>query len=184
MKKKIKKAIFLCGFMGCGKSHIGRLIAEKLELPFMDSDEQIEESIGKPISQIFDEYGEDAFRRMETVTLAAICGVCDNENVSGAPKSIVVALGGGAILNPMNVALINKYGTSIFVDVDFETCYERIKRDVEKTRPLAAEKSHEELLELYNNRKKLYIKNSRHTIDGNADINHIVRSITEIHAHL
>jgi shikimate kinase len=168
-----KKKIFLCGFMGCGKSTCGKAASGVLGVAFTDLDEQVEMSANKPIAEVFEQDGEAFFRKIEAITLTMVCGI-DSANH-------IVALGGGAITNDINTELINECGVIVFIDTDFDICYERIKND--SSRPLTA-KSREELQELYDNRKKIYMKNAHRTIDGNNDIDTIVKEIVKIHADL
>jgi shikimate kinase len=149
---KDRQNIFLCGFMGCGKTTLGRLVAEKSGLPFIDSDEYIVSTQMRSVAEIFAEYGESHFRRLESEAILHICKTCTD---------CVTALGGGAVINPANAELINQNGISFFLDVDFETCYERIKSD--PTRPLA--KSRESLRRLYDERKPIYLKHCKFTIE-------------------
>jgi len=147
----MKKLVFLCGFMGCGKTTTGRIVADRLRLPFVDLDEYIEKSQGSKVAAIFADKGEAAFRQLESLAIKEVCANFDNA---------VVALGGGAIVSASNAAVINANGISIFIDVDFESCYRHIKGD--ESRPLA--KSREALEALYNERKPIYLKHSTHTV--------------------
>jgi shikimate kinase len=88
--------IVLVGFMGAGKSTVGRLLAAKLGLPFTDSDQVIEDRAGKPIRRIFADEGEPAFRELEHAVIA--------EQLAG--PDVVLALGGGAAGHPATRALL------------------------------------------------------------------------------
>lgn len=117
--------IILIGFMGCGKSSIGRRLASRLGYAFLDSDELIVESAeGKSISDIFAEEGEERFRERET---GALQGLIDS-------TSIVLATGGGAILRPENREIIRKIGTTVWLYADPEILFERATRN--RKRPL------------------------------------------------
>lgn len=94
----VSKTILLIGFMGCGKSSVARLLAKKLGCNTCDIDTLIETAAGKPISQIFDEEGEEAFRQQETTQLKFVL-----ENKAG-PQ--VVASGGGIVTRPENRTLL------------------------------------------------------------------------------
>ncbi len=139
--------IFLCGFMGCGKSTVGKLAAKKLGCGFFDTDEVIVETQGMSIPEIFAQKGEPYFRQVEAEVVKSMCG-----------KSAVVACGGGAMLNPDTAKAAAENGEVVFIDVDFETCYERICGD--SNRPIAASSSKEELLERFNSRKDVYLAHS------------------------
>jgi shikimate kinase len=117
--------IILIGFMGCGKSSIGRRLASRLGYAFLDSDELIVESAqGKSISDIFAEEGEERFRERET---GALQGLIDS-------TSIVLATGGGAVLRPENREILRKIGTTVWLHADPEILFERATRN--RKRPL------------------------------------------------
>lgn len=144
--------VFLCGFMGCGKSTSGRLAARKLGCSFCDTDDLIVEDQGMTIPEIFAQKGEPYFREVEARIVREVCG-----------KPAVVACGGGALLNPGTAAAAAKAGPVIFLDADFDTCYERISGD--SNRPIAASSTREELLERFNTRREIYLKHSTVTVD-------------------
>ncbi|MBR1591482.1 MAG: shikimate kinase [Ruminococcus sp.] len=139
--------VFLCGFMGCGKSTVGRLAAKKLGCGFFDTDELIVERENMTIPEIFAQKGEPYFRAAEADVIKSVCG-----------KTAVIACGGGAMLNPESAHLAADAGAVVFIDVDFDTCYERICGD--SNRPIAAASSREELLERFNLRREIYLKHS------------------------
>ncbi len=145
--------VFLCGFMGCGKTTVGRIAAKKLGYSFCDSDELIVEREGMSIPEIFAEKGETYFRQAEAEVIKSLCG-----------KNIIVACGGGAMLNPDTAAAAAKAGAVIFIDLDFEACYERISGD--ENRPIVISSTKEELEERFNARYDVYMKHSTMQIDG------------------
>ena len=145
--------IFLCGFMGCGKSTIGKLTAKKLGCGFYDTDELIVESQKMSNPNIIAEKGEPYFRQVEAETIRSMCG-----------KSAVIACGGGAMLNPDSAKAAADAGAVVFLDVPFETCYERICGD--SNRPIAASSTKEELLKRYNDRIDIYRRHSTIHIDA------------------
>lgn len=146
--------IFLCGFMGCGKTTVGKLAAKKFGVSFYDSDDLIVESQGMTIPEIFAQKGEPYFRQVEADVIRSLCG-----------KKAVVACGGGAMLNPDSAAAAAESGEVIFLDVDFENCYERISGD--SNRPIAASSTKEELEARFNARRDIYLKHSTIHIDSN-----------------
>ena len=112
------------GFMGSGKTAVGKAVAKKLNRRFFDTDELVEKSAGMPISRIFEQYGEETFRSMEREAVEAAC-----ENTD-----VVIACGGGAVLNPKNVEKLSKNGIIICLTASPEKIFERIKDDT--ARPL------------------------------------------------
>jgi shikimate kinase len=141
--------IFLCGFMGCGKTTVGQAAAQLAGSAFIDLDEAIVLHAGKTISEIFSEHGEAYFRELETAVLA---------ETAFSSKQSIVATGGGALISSTNAELCRKRGCIVFLDTPFEVCYSRIRSD--PNRPVAASRSREELLELYRIRSDLYLANS------------------------
>lgn len=104
------KNIFLVGFMGCGKTTVGRATAALLACGFVDLDERIEAHEKMEISRIFEERGEPYFREAEIRVLASL--------ELSAPK--VVALGGGTFAFPRNIELVRRLGVSVFLDCPLE----------------------------------------------------------------
>jgi shikimate kinase len=106
----------LIGFMGTGKSSVGRLAASQLQFDFVDTDELIEETAGAPIAEIFARQGEPAFRRMERSLVAGF--------VNSRRK--VIATGGGLAANAENLALLKQNALVICLWASLETIYERV----------------------------------------------------------
>ncbi len=121
------RTLFLVGFMASGKTTIGRALAERLNVPFIDLDEMIVAAAGCPIAELIQDKGEAYFRQLETE--------CLRQAVAREPA--VIALGGGAFTQAVNRALIAQTGVSVWLDAPFELCWERIQRDA-VVRPLAA----------------------------------------------
>ena len=120
----MKSNIVLIGFMGCGKSSIGRRLAGRLGYNFLDSDDLITDHAGKSIGEIFAKEGEECFRARETAELRELI------NSSG----IVLATGGGALLREENRDLLRQIGTVVWLDADSDTLFERATRS--RKRPL------------------------------------------------
>lgn len=160
MNSEIKKPIILAGMMGTGKSHIGKLLADHLELPFYDSDKVIEERGGLSISEIFELYGEERFRESETKTILELLeqGAC------------VIATGGGALTNAPVLEAVKAQSHSIWLQTDLETLLKRLSQS--KTRPLLQNDNPKAVLqELLAKRESLYAQMdiSVNTASGNAD---------------
>jgi len=111
------KIIALTGFMGCGKTTVGRALALRTGLPFLDLDRYIEEVSGKRVSEIFSESGEKAFRDLESSSLAEILA---------SRPALVLALGGGTILREENVGLLKEHSLVIYLKASFEVLESRL----------------------------------------------------------
>jgi len=157
--------IYLCGFMGCGKSHIGKMLAEKTGFTFLDLDSYIEEKEGMTIPEIFHKLGEPHFRSLE------------EKYIREMPDKSVVATGGGAVINPVTAETARNAGKLIFLDVDFERCYKRIEGDTH--RPLVMKNTKEGLKELFDKRREIYIRHSELSVDANGIDTKIVSDILE-----
>jgi shikimate kinase len=139
LKLKQTPGLYLVGFMGSGKTTIGRLLADRLGWGFADIDEDIEASHQCSISHIFDTLGEEAFRRMEKEALQ----VRVRAVARGIP--MVMALGSGAPAQPENIELIENHGVTIWLSCPFDTVVRRVVQD-NPNRPLARDmKTFEEL---------------------------------------
>ena len=139
--------IILCGFMGCGKSTVGRNLARKSGRKFLDMDAYIEEKAGMTVSEIFDKYGEDGFRDMEHKACLELAEMSD----------LVVASGGGAFTFERNVRAFKGRDTIVFLDVPLEVIKNRLKND--KTRPLLQRPDKDTAMkELYDKRYPIYKK--------------------------
>lgn len=115
--------IILCGFMGCGKSSIGWRLAKLTGYKFVDIDKVIEEDAGMTVREIFAQKGENAFRSAET---QAVKELSKRDN-------LVIATGGGTVMNPENVDTFHEGGGKIlFLDVPVAALQERLKRDVRR----------------------------------------------------
>lgn len=125
---EIGRPIVLVGLMGVGKSTVGRRLAKRLGLEFVDSDTEIEQAAGYTISEIFERFGEPSFRDGERRVIARL--------VEGAPK--VIATGGGAFMDPLTRELILDRCIAVWLDADPAVLAERVAR--RDSRPLLKDK--------------------------------------------
>lgn len=137
-------SILLIGFMGAGKSTVGRLLAEQLAKPFRDLDQLVEEMTQKTIPQLFEE-GEEVFREAETKALIAALG-----------NDQVIACGGGIILKEANQALLQAHPQVVYLKGQPDALFRRIQKDEANVRPLATEKTAAEMQEILAHRLPLY----------------------------
>lgn len=137
--------VILVGFMGCGKSTLGKKLAKKLNIPFIDSDSEIERLEGNPVSEIFAKKGEKYFRKLENDFLLKL-----NESQNNIPKSFVLSCGGGMPCFYDNIEILNELGKSFYVKLSAFELTRRLMLAKTK-RPLIEGKTEEELL--------LFIKN-------------------------
>lgn len=150
--------IFLIGFMGCGKSTMGRALAASLNMTFIDLDTYLEERFFKTIPQIFAEEGEENFRLKERKVL---------EEVS-AFDQVIVATGGGAPCFFDNMELMNQSGFCIFLDVEIDSLVNRLIH-AKTERPLIKGKSPEELhlfIEGMMQKRRPFYEKARHILRG------------------
>ena len=144
------RAVFLLGFMGAGKTCVGRALAHHLRWRFVDLDQRIEMREGRTVAEIFARSGEDGFRQIETTALRELLA----ELQDGPPA--VVALGGGAPLQDENSALLAACGApQIFLDAPFEVLRRRCG-ETAGTRPLF--RGEQEARLLYESRRPHYLK--------------------------
>ncbi|WP_421739122.1 shikimate kinase [Caulobacter sp.] len=128
------RTIVLVGLMGVGKSSVGRRLAQALDLPFRDADNEVESAAGRSIPEIFAELGEEAFRDGERRVIARL--------LEEPPH--VLATGGGAFVNEETRALINQHAISVWLKADIELLARRVGR--KDNRPLLKNKDPFEVL--------------------------------------
>jgi shikimate kinase len=167
----IDRSIVLVGLMGAGKSTIGRRLARRIGLPFVDTDDEIERAADHSIPEIFDRFGEDSFRDGERRVIARL--------VQGPPK--VIATGGGAFVNPETRRLILERCLALWLDADLEVLAERVSR--RDTRPLLRDKEPLPVLrELAERRNPVYAEAHIHLRSGPAaherTVDEIVAALT------
>ena len=150
--------IVLIGFRGTGKSTVGRLLAKRLERDFIDSDKYIESSTGKTIKSIFEDGGEDGFRKIEAGIIAELSKV-DNK---------VISAGGGAVLKEENVRNLKDNGFLVLLEATPEIIHNRIAQDDKTTqqRPsLTDKKPLDEIKHLIAKREHAYKNAADYTIN-------------------
>jgi len=166
------RAVILIGFMGAGKSSVGRALSEMLGWTFEDLDERIERREGRTAPEIFRESGESEFRRAEHEALRELFG----ELSGGAEK--VVALGGGAFAQSHNVRLIEAANVStVFLDADLEELWRRCREQRRTERPLLG--SLESFRNLYEARRPHYMKALLRQETGGKTIEEIAAEVVQ-----
>lgn len=158
--------IVLCGFMGSGKTVVGKELAKIMGCRFVDTDEMIEEEQGVAIKAIFASRGEDYFRDLEFEMCKKVAGL----------KNCVVSTGGGALTFERNVDAIKKGGKIVFLDASFDVICSRIGDST--TRPLFQDK--EKAKVLYDVRKSKYKAAADYIVDGDMSARKTALSIAEI----
>lgn len=148
LKLKRTPAIYLVGFMGCGKSTVGRALAEELGWKFTDLDEEIERAAQTTIRAIFETQGEPAFRELESAALR------EHVRVVRMGRPQVISLGGGAFLSEENVELATNNGVTIWLDCPFSMIERRVSGATH--RPLARDP--EQLKTLFEARQAGYAR--------------------------
>lgn len=159
--------IVLIGFMGAGKTTIGRRLAQVLDKPFIDLDSYIVEKNGRTITEIFESEGEEKFRQLETQALK----VCLRQD-------IVLATGGGIVEMRDNIHMLKENQLNIWLDTDTDELYSRIKED--ESRPNASGQTFLQIKELYNSRVSRYNEIAFMQVDSSQSVDDCVREIMKI----
>ncbi len=137
------RKIYLVGFMGSGKSALGRRLSYLLKMPYYDMDHEIVRQQGMTIPQIFEKYGEARFREIETEFLKNF-----------RDEACIISTGGGVAINAENRKIMRRSGLVFFLDATFEDIYKRIQHD--RNRPIVQSSTKEELEKLYHYRRRFY----------------------------
>ena len=166
---KSKENLVFLGMMGSGKSSIGSLVAKKLELNFIDIDEEIENNLNTTIKQIFEKKGENYFRKIEEQTTLKKLKL----------NSTVISLGGGAFTNKNIRKEILKNHLSFWLNWDDNILLNRIKNS--KKRPLAFNATDTELINLIRKRSNIYSKALYEIKCDNLSKSEVVNKIIEIY---
>jgi len=129
------KPVFLCGFMGSGKSSVGKRLAEMLNCGFVDTDVELERRFSKTVGRIFSEEGEDVFRHQES---SLVHDLCDS------PELRVIALGGGTLIDENNLKRVLNSGLLVYLRASIKDIQSRIGSD--PSRPLLGTDAPDQLL--------------------------------------
>ena len=158
--------IVLIGFMGSGKSSVGRVLAKQKGMYFIDTDSLIESSEGRKIRDVFAENGEGYFRELEKKTFGWLSTCVDNA---------VVSTGGGM---PTVIDSFEKLGKTVYLKVDFETLLDRLKAEEFDKRPLFQDI--EFAKKIFEAREPIYVDRADMTIDANNDFESEVKEVLAI----
>jgi shikimate kinase len=162
--------IYLIGFMGCGKSHWGKLLSRKLQIPYFDLDEQIVANEGRSINDIFEQEGEEYFRLKEKEVLYILTESHDD---------FVMACGGGTPCFFNNIDYMNRSGVSVWISSSIDSLFERLIKEKEK-RPLIRELSDEQLFAYITKKyadRRIYYQQATVIIDDEVTLEKLMDSI-------
>jgi shikimate kinase len=157
--------VYLVGMPGAGKTVVGRELAGRLGVPFVDLDAEIEREEGRPVGVIFSEQGEASFRAMEAAALVD----------AGTHDPSVVSCGGGVVLEPANRIALRNTGTVVYLDVPLEQLRDRVRPAAE--RPLIREEG--DIERLLEDRGPLYREFAAHVVDGSGAPGEVADAIVE-----
>jgi shikimate kinase len=165
----MKNNIVLCGFMGSGKTTIGKLLAKELRFCFVDTDALIEQSEGKKISDIFAEFGEEYFREIESKTVKEI----------SLKTNTVIATGGGVVLSSKNTNALKQNGLVVLLKITPEEALKRLKDDT--SRPLLMRPDKKQAVKsLLSLRQPAYISAADVVVDASENPQKTVQKILQI----
>jgi shikimate kinase len=135
-----ERSVVLIGFMGCGKSVVGREVSRRLQCRHLDSDREIESQFGKSVPAIFADHGEAAFRRAETEWLQQYVRGHEPAGEGNDVQRVVLSTGGGTPLREENAAVLPKIGAVVYLHASPRTILERVRAHIDQ-RPLLASHS-------------------------------------------
>ncbi|MFQ5800722.1 MAG: shikimate kinase [Candidatus Hydrothermarchaeales archaeon] len=160
------KNIILTGFMGAGKSAVGKKLAERLSMEIIDTDDVIEQESGMKISDIFSQSGEPHFRKLEKIVV---------EEVSTFNNHVIIT-GGGVVVNKENIENLRKNGIIVYLHTTPEVIYERVKSETH--RPLLQAKDPmKKIKELLDYRAQFYANNDIEVDTSNLSVDEVVEEI-------
>ncbi len=151
MTSKARPNVVLIGFMGAGKTSVGKALAARLDMPYLDTDEMVEARAGRSVAEVFRDEGEAGFRRREREAVRE----------AAAKRGWVVSVGGGAVLDSENLEALKASGVLVYLRAPLEALLARVGGD--PSRPLLAEKDPRELLEA---RRRVYEAAADLVVDG------------------
>ena len=156
-----KRNIVLIGMPGCGKTTIGKAVAEETQKEFIDTDDEIVKKAGMSIPEIFESFGEKKFREIEAEVIKEVA----------ASQSAVIATGGGAVLNPKNVSLLKENGITVFIDRPIDDLVTTDDRPLSSNREL--------LIKRYKERYGIYKASAQVEIKAVNDLNTNIKAVKE-----
>ena len=163
LSKNINFNIVLCGFMGCGKTSVGKQLSLKTGLNFIDTDRYIEKTSGLPVSEIFKVYGEAHFRNLEKICVKTV----------SSSTSAIISTGGGVILDKKNILYLKQTGKIFYLDAPIEILTARLISD--STRPLIKSKS--SIQKIFDERKEKYFNAADFIINANQSLDEVCEDI-------
>ena len=163
----MSRHIVVVGMMGSGKSTVGRIVAQRLGLPFVDSDDEVVARTGRSVTDIFSNDGEAAFRQIEADVMA---------DLLSATSPSIIAAAGGSILNPQTRQLLQS-ATVIWLRVPVEQLVTRSQKGTH--RPALANDPQSVLAQMEKDRSALYAEVARYEIDASTSIEAVVDAIME-----
>ena len=156
--------ISLTGFMGCGKSSVGRRLSELLCCPFMDLDEVIEKKTGRSIPAIFAEEGKDVFRKIEAKTLSDILYEADRADFPEGNEITVLSLGGGTVVRKECSDLVHSHTICIYLRASVDTLVRHLEGETHG-RPMLEGNIRERITGLMSQRASIYESTAHKIID-------------------
>ena len=164
--------VFLIGYMGSGKTTLGKSLARLMDHSFLDTDDLFEEQEGTSIPEFFDKYGEEAFRNKERLILESLCPM----------KDTVIATGGGMPCYFDNLEKMNRAGVTVYIKLGIKELYERLKKEPQG-RPLLREVVPGDLKEHIINQLKIrepYYLQAKFSFDPTrSDVKELIRKLSE-----
>jgi shikimate kinase/3-dehydroquinate synthase len=170
LSTQLSALVFLIGLSGAGKSSIGHLLAERLGVPFLDTDAEIERLAGQSVAAVFASRGEAAFRVLEREVVAAACAL----------PAGVIATGGGAPVDPTSRAAMGVAGCVFWLDAPVEELATRLQAEADPNRPLLAGDLHASLRRLHRERGAIYAETGRRIDASGATPGQVVDRIMAI----